>query len=51
MCLVGTLCAHLLDISGTYRERGFLLMSFIESIRTVLSKYAVFNGRARRSEY
>ncbi|WP_369373720.1 DUF805 domain-containing protein [Promicromonospora sp. Populi] len=26
-------------------------MSFIESIRTVLSKYAVFNGRARRSEY
>ena len=33
------------------RERGFSLMSFIESIRTVLSKYAVFNGRARRSEY
>ncbi|MFD2023971.1 DUF805 domain-containing protein [Promicromonospora aerolata] len=26
-------------------------MSFIESIKTVLSKYAVFNGRARRSEY
>lgn len=26
-------------------------MSFIESIRTVLSKYAVFSGRARRSEY
>lgn len=26
-------------------------MSFIESIRTVLSKYAVFNGRARRSEF
>lgn len=25
-------------------------MSFIESIRTVLSKYAVFNGRARLSE-
>lgn len=26
-------------------------MSFIESIKTVLSNYAVFNGRARRSEY
>jgi uncharacterized membrane protein YhaH (DUF805 family) len=26
-------------------------MSFIESIRTVLSKYADFNGRARRSEF
>ena len=26
-------------------------MSFIESIKTVLSKYAVFNGRARRSEF
>ena len=26
-------------------------MSFIESIKTVLSKYAVFSGRARRSEY
>lgn len=26
-------------------------MSFIESIRTVLSKYATFNGRARRSEF
>lgn len=26
-------------------------MSFIESLRTVLSKYAVFSGRARRSEY
>jgi uncharacterized membrane protein YhaH (DUF805 family) len=26
-------------------------MSFIESIKTVLTKYAVFNGRARRSEY
>lgn len=26
-------------------------MSFIESIRTVLSKYAAFSGRARRSEY
>ena len=26
-------------------------MSFIESIRTVLSKYAVFSGRARRSEH
>ncbi|RPF21049.1 DUF805 domain-containing protein [Myceligenerans xiligouense] len=26
-------------------------MSFMESIRTVLSKYADFNGRARRSEY
>jgi uncharacterized membrane protein YhaH (DUF805 family) len=41
----------LLDISSTNRERGFFLMSFIESIKTVLSKYAVFNGRARRSEY
>lgn len=26
-------------------------MRFIESVKTVLSKYAVFNGRARRSEY
>lgn len=26
-------------------------MSFIESIRTVLSKYAAFSGRARRSEF
>ncbi|MFI2365017.1 DUF805 domain-containing protein [Promicromonospora sp. NPDC019610] len=26
-------------------------MSFIESIRTVLSKYATFSGRARRSEF
>jgi uncharacterized membrane protein YhaH (DUF805 family) len=26
-------------------------MSFAESIRTVFSKYATFNGRARRSEY
>lgn len=26
-------------------------MSFIESIKTVLTKYAVFNGRARRSEF
>lgn len=26
-------------------------MSFIESIKTVLSNYAVFNGRARRSEF
>lgn len=26
-------------------------MSFIESIRTVLSKYATFGGRARRSEF
>jgi uncharacterized membrane protein YhaH (DUF805 family) len=26
-------------------------MSFIESIRTVLSKYATFDGRARRSEF
>ncbi|MGF1661339.1 MAG: DUF805 domain-containing protein [Kineosporiaceae bacterium] len=26
-------------------------MSFPESIRTVLTKYAVFTGRARRSEY
>jgi uncharacterized membrane protein YhaH (DUF805 family) len=26
-------------------------MTFIESIKTVLSKYAVFNGRARRSEF
>ncbi|MBE1876813.1 DUF805 domain-containing protein [Myceligenerans pegani] len=26
-------------------------MSFMESIRTVLSKYADFNGRARLSEY
>ena len=33
------------------RERGFSLMSFIESIRTVLSKYATFGGRARRSEF
>ncbi|GAA2225158.1 DUF805 domain-containing protein [Promicromonospora sukumoe] len=33
------------------RERGFSLMSFIESIRTVLSKYATFDGRARRSEF
>ncbi|MGI5186751.1 DUF805 domain-containing protein [Promicromonospora sp. CA-289599] len=33
------------------RERGFTPMSFIESIKTVLSKYAVFNGRARRSEF
>jgi uncharacterized membrane protein YhaH (DUF805 family) len=48
---VGTLCAQLPEVSGTKRERGFFLMSFIESIRTVLSKYAVFSGRARRSEY
>jgi uncharacterized membrane protein YhaH (DUF805 family) len=26
-------------------------MSFAEAVRTVLSKYAVFAGRARRSEY
>ncbi|WP_454857288.1 DUF805 domain-containing protein [Promicromonospora soli] len=26
-------------------------MSFIDSIRTVLSKYATFSGRARRSEF
>lgn len=26
-------------------------MSFIEAIRTVLNKYAVFQGRARRAEY
>ncbi|GAB3169943.1 DUF805 domain-containing protein [Myceligenerans halotolerans] len=26
-------------------------MSFVESIRTVMSKYADFNGRARRSEF
>jgi uncharacterized membrane protein YhaH (DUF805 family) len=41
----------LLDISGINLERGFTLMSFIESIRTVLSKYATFSGRARRSEF
>jgi uncharacterized membrane protein YhaH (DUF805 family) len=49
--LIGTLCAHLLDISSTNRERGFFLMSFVDSIRTVLSKYATFSGRARRSEF
>jgi len=26
-------------------------MSFVEAVRTVLSKYATFSGRARRSEY
>lgn len=26
-------------------------MTFMESVRTVLSKYATFSGRARRSEY
>jgi uncharacterized membrane protein YhaH (DUF805 family) len=31
-------------------EKG-LSMSFMEAIKSVLSKYAVFSGRARRSEY
>ena len=26
-------------------------MSFVEAVRTVLSKYATFSGRARRAEY
>ena len=26
-------------------------MSFMTAVQTVLSKYATFNGRARRSEY
>ena len=34
-----------------FRSRGGEYMSFVESIQTVLGKYCVFQGRARRSEY
>ena len=36
---------------GTLLPGVFVLMTFTQAVRSVLSKYATFSGRARRSEY
>ena len=35
----------------TFKREGGFLMSFTESLQSVFQNYAVFEGRARRSEY